>query len=83
VPERLLVGSFALMVASSLAFASGVPHGHPRLLIARPSNFDYLVLASIADSPHILTMASYRPAAASPKPQARSGKPSARRLAED
>ena len=27
---------------------------------AHPSNFDYLVLASMADSPHLLAMARYR-----------------------
>jgi hypothetical protein len=30
---------------------------------AGPSNFDYLVLASIADSPRFLAMAGYRTAA--------------------
>jgi hypothetical protein len=30
---------------------------------AGPTNFDYLVLASIADSPHFLAMAGYRTAA--------------------
>jgi hypothetical protein len=29
---------------------------------AEPSSFDYLVLASIADAPRPLSMASYRPA---------------------
>jgi hypothetical protein len=28
---------------------------------AGPSKLDYLVLASIADSPHLLAMAAYRP----------------------
>jgi hypothetical protein len=30
-------------------------------LRAGPSKLDYLVLASIADSPHLLSMAGYRP----------------------
>jgi hypothetical protein len=46
------------------------------------SNFDYLVLASIAASPHVLTMASYRPSIGSGRVSARSGKPSPK-VAED
>jgi hypothetical protein len=32
-----------------------------------PSNFDYVVLASLADSPHLLAMASYRTTASQHK----------------
>jgi hypothetical protein len=32
-----------------------------------PSNFDYVVLASLADSPHLLAMASFRAAASRQK----------------
>jgi hypothetical protein len=32
-----------------------------------PSNFDYLVLASIADSPHFLAMSGYRSTAEQPR----------------
>ena len=52
----------AVILAASLAAASSdsssLPgrHGHAEL-----SKFDYLVLASIADSPRLTAMASYRP----------------------
>jgi hypothetical protein len=50
----ILAGCFATASAGS----SNTPacHGRPKL-----SNFDYLVLASIADSPQLPAMASYRP----------------------
>jgi hypothetical protein len=52
-PVFVLAGCFATASAGS----SNTPgHGRPKL-----SNFDYLVLASIADSPHLPAMASYRP----------------------
>jgi hypothetical protein len=62
------------MFASSLTAASANWRAHPRVHPARPSNFDYLVLASIADSPHVLTMASYRPAAGRPRVSVLPGK---------
>jgi hypothetical protein len=71
---RVLAGLFLLMFAGFLTSASGNPRPRPRVHAARPSNFDYLVLASIADSPHVLVMASYRPAAR-PRVPARPGKP--------
>ena len=45
-------------IAAASAGSSNTPgcHGRPKL-----SNFDYLVLASIADSPHLPAMAGYRP----------------------
>ena len=52
----------ALILAAGLALASS---GSSGLLSCRahaaPSNFDYLVLASIADSPRLTAMASYQP----------------------
>jgi hypothetical protein len=53
-PMFVLAGCFATASAGS----SNAPgcQGRPKL-----SNFDYLVLASIADSPHLPAMASYRP----------------------
>ena len=52
----------ALILAAGLVLASGGSssplgcRGH-----AAPSNFDYLVLASIADSPRLTALASYQP----------------------
>jgi len=65
---RILIAIPAMIFAGSLAAASGAgaatdgpgrankcqEQGHP-------SKLDYLVLASIADSPHLMAMASYRP----------------------
>ena len=53
-PMLILASCFAMASAGS----SNTPacHGRPKL-----SNFDYLVLASIADSPQLPAMASYRP----------------------
>jgi hypothetical protein len=55
--------AFTLLISAScfataLAGSSNAPacRGRPKL-----SNFDYLVLASIADSPQLSAMASYRP----------------------
>jgi hypothetical protein len=50
----LILASFATASAGS----SNAPACHGR---AKLSNFDYLVLASIADSPQLPAMASYRP----------------------
>jgi hypothetical protein len=73
---RIFLGLFVPVFAGSFAPASAGPQALTQVHRARPSNFDYLVLASIADSPHILTMASYRPAVRPSKVPARSGKPS-------
>ena len=53
-PVLILASCFATASAGS----SNTPacRGRPKL-----SNFDYLVLASIADSPQLSAMASYRP----------------------
>ena len=37
-------------------------------VLAEPSRFDYLVLASLADSQHPISMASYRPEGHQKKP---------------
>lgn len=80
-PRAFVVLSL-LTFASSLASASDHPRAHPRVHPVQLSNFDYLVLASIAASPHVLTMASYRPSIGSGRVSARSGKPSPK-VAED
>lgn len=50
-----------LALAGSLSAASG-EIAHPcSAAVAFPSNFDYLVLASLADSQRPIAMASYRP----------------------
>jgi hypothetical protein len=60
---RMLVAFPAVIFASWLAVASAVPSARACASADGPSNFDYLVLASIADSPHLLAMAGYRPTA--------------------
>lgn len=60
VRPRTFVGLYLLICASSLASASANPHPHARADPVHPSNFDYLVLASMADSPHLLAMSGYR-----------------------
>ena len=49
-----------LFVAGILSAASSEVDGPCRAL-AMPSSFDYLVLASMADAQHPISMASYRP----------------------
>jgi hypothetical protein len=51
------VGLAAVMIAGCLAAASAADTG--ACPTARPSNFDFLVLASIADSPQLPAMAGY------------------------
>jgi hypothetical protein len=51
----------AVIFVSCLAAASAAPsNARACASVNGPSNFDYLVLASIADSPHLLAMAGYR-----------------------
>jgi hypothetical protein len=59
---RIFVAFFpAVIFASCLAATSGVPSdARACASVDGPSNFDYLVLASIADSPNLLAMAGYR-----------------------
>ena len=59
---RILIAIPAVFFAGSLAAASGGP-GRANICQGQshPSKLDYLVLASIAESPHLLAMASYRP----------------------
>ena len=54
IPAVMLVANLA--VASSGSSSLVGRHGHAEL-----SKFDYLVLASMADSPRLTAMASYRP----------------------
>jgi len=58
---RVLIALPAVIFAGCLAAASGGPGLHECADQSQPSKLDYLVLASIADSPHLLAMASYRP----------------------
>lgn len=65
---RLFIALSAVILASCLAAASEVAANSRACAdLGGPSNFDYLVLASIADSPHLLAMAGYRSTA---KPRA-------------
>jgi len=57
---RSLGGLCLLIFASSLASASANLRAHARIHASKPSNFDYMVLASMADSPHLLAMSAYR-----------------------
>jgi hypothetical protein len=59
--KLILFGLFAAMAGSYLAAASDDPSNlRPCADLVSPSNFDYLVLASIADSRRLLSMAVYR-----------------------
>jgi hypothetical protein len=58
---RIFIAFPAVIFAGCLAAASAAPSdAHTCASVGGPSNFDYLVLASMADSPHILAMAGYR-----------------------
>jgi hypothetical protein len=58
---RIFLALSAVIFAGYLAAASdGAASLRPRADLGSPTNFDYLVLASIADSPHFLAMAGYR-----------------------
>jgi hypothetical protein len=57
-PVRILFALTAVILASCLAAASA-SNSRACPVARSPSNFDYLVLASIADSPRPLAMASY------------------------
>jgi hypothetical protein len=68
---RILLALSAVIFAGYLAAASdgpgylaaaseGAASMRPLADLGSPTNFDYLVLASIADSPHFLAMAGYR-----------------------
>jgi hypothetical protein len=57
---RNLVGiALSLILGGSQCAASG-EMAHPSSAAALPSNFDYLVLASLADSQRPISMALYR-----------------------
>jgi hypothetical protein len=58
---RIFISIPAVVFASCLATASADPAStHACAGLHGPSNFDYVVLASMADSPHLLAMAGYR-----------------------
>ena len=58
---RIFVAFPAVIFASCLAAASAAASdARSCASVNGPSNFDYLVLASMADSPHLLAMAGYR-----------------------
>lgn len=60
-PARIFLVISAAILASCLAAASDVAaNSRACAHLAGPSKLDYLVLASIADSPHLLAMAGYR-----------------------
>ena len=64
---RIFIALPAVAFAACLSAASAdsaFPHACAGR--ASPSNFDYLVLASIADSPHLAAMASYHSTARQP-----------------
>jgi hypothetical protein len=59
--KQIFFALFAAVAASYLATASDDVANLPTCADpGTPSNFDYLVLASIADSPRLLSMAVYR-----------------------
>jgi hypothetical protein len=61
---RILIVAPALGLAVCLAAASAnFSSSHACAVSGSPSKFDYLVLASLADSPQLPAMASYHPAA--------------------
>jgi len=66
---RIILAFPAVIFAGCLAAASAVPlDARASPSVAKgPSNFDYLVLASLADSPHLLAMAGYRSTAEQPR----------------
>jgi hypothetical protein len=59
-------GPIWMLLAFSLGGVLSAASGEiasPCSAAAVPSNFDYVVLASLADSQHPISMTSYRPAA--------------------
>jgi hypothetical protein len=61
---RLFIAIPVVVFASCLAAVSANSSSpQERAGVDGPSNFDYLVLASIADSPNLAAMAGYRSAA--------------------
>ena len=58
---RIFLALSTVIFASCLAAASDdAPRARAYADLSGPTNFDYVVLASIADSPHFLAMAGYR-----------------------
>ena len=55
----------ATLLTSCLAAASNGPATRsPAAGVSQPSYLDYVMLASMADSPHLMAMAAYRPTGA-------------------
>lgn len=55
----------AMLLTSCLAAASNAPVARPPAVdVGQLSYLDYVMLASMADSPHLLAMAAYRPTGA-------------------
>jgi hypothetical protein len=61
--KRTFIAISMLVFTSCLAAASAGSAARACPGLAGPSKLDYLVLASIADSPQLLSMAGYRPSA--------------------
>lgn len=61
-----VIGSLsAMLLTSCLAAASNGPAARsPAADVSQPSHLDYMMLASMADSPHLMAMAAYRPTGA-------------------
>jgi len=65
---RIWLASSALVFAACLAAADHAPNPSVRAAAKEdsvaegPSKLDFMVLASMADAPHLLAMAGYRPA---------------------
>ena len=64
--HRLWIALSLSLVGMLSAASSG--GSTPCSALAEPSRFDYLVLASMADSQHPISMASYRPQSDGPAP---------------
>ncbi len=62
-PTRVVLGLSALIAAACLARAAEGVAPAPAACVAPaiPSKLDYLMLASLAESPHLLALSGYRP----------------------
>jgi hypothetical protein len=58
---RMLLASCALLTAGCLGAGSGQADNRPNTSAPAPSRLDYLLLASLADTPRPLAMSAYRP----------------------
>ena len=62
-PRMFLGLSAAIAMGCMAAAAAGVSNPHACPVSRTPSKLDYLVLASMADAPHMLAFGGYRPTA--------------------